>query len=169
MTLFNSKDDLTPMAGKEKHLPSSSSPYPKEIRTILGEGAHFNGVLSFEGAVRIDGKVDGEIVSKGTLLVGEKSIIQADIKTECIVIGGRICGNVIASDRMEMLANAEICGNIQTPLLKIEEGAIFQGNCKMHKNDQGNAKSISYIEKEKAQEHSDKKEDVGKEKKLKPV
>jgi cytoskeletal protein CcmA (bactofilin family) len=140
MTLFN-KDDSTPQSNRTK---SSSTSNPKEIRTILGEDAYFSGNLSFEGAVRIDGKLDGEIVSKGTLLVGEKSVIQADIQTESIIIGGKVCGNIIATDRLEMLSNSEICGNIQTPLLKIEEGATFQGVCEMHQEGQ-QPKSISYV------------------------
>jgi cytoskeletal protein CcmA (bactofilin family) len=140
MTLFN-KDDSTPQPNRTK---STSTSNPKEIRTILGEDSYFNGNLSFEGAVRIDGKLDGEIVSKGTLLVGEKSIIQADIQTESIIIGGKICGNIVATNRLEMLSNSEICGNIQTPLLKIEEGATFQGACEMHQNDQ-QPKSIPYV------------------------
>lgn len=122
-----------------------SPPNTKDIRTILGEEAHFNGVLSFEGAVRIDGKLDGEIVSNGTLFVGEKSEIQADIRIGSIVIGGKVRGNIIATTRLEILSNAEIFGNIQTPLLKIEEGAIFQGTCEMCSIEQ-EPKSISYVD-----------------------
>lgn len=140
MALFN-KDDPTPQSNGTK---STSTSGPKEICTILGEDAYFNGNLSFEGAVRIDGKLDGEIVSKGMLVVGEKSVIQADIQTESIIIGGKVCGNIIATDRLEMLSNSEICGNIQTPLLKIEEGAKFEGVCEMHQNEQ-QPKSISYV------------------------
>jgi cytoskeletal protein CcmA (bactofilin family) len=141
MTLFN-KDDSIPQPNRTK---STSTSNPKEIRTILGEDAYFNGNLSFEGSVRIDGKLDGEIVSKGTLVVGEKSVVQADIHTESIIIGGKVCGNIVATDRLEMLSNSEICGNIQTPLLKIEEGATFQGVCEMHQHDQ-HPKSIPYVE-----------------------
>jgi cytoskeletal protein CcmA (bactofilin family) len=150
MPIFN-KNDSAPTVKKEKLTPT---PYPKEIRTILGENAHFNGVLSFEGAVRIDGNVKGEIISKGTLLVGEKSVIQAEIKAESIIVGGKICGNVTAVNRLELLSNAEICGNIQTPLLKIEEGAIFQGTSEMQKYDQ-ETKSISYIKEKKVEKKKD--------------
>lgn len=139
MTFFN-KDESPPLTRKEKIAPG-----PKEIRTILGEDALFEGVLSFDGAVRIDGKLKGKIISKGTLLVGEKSVIEADIKVDSIIIGGKIIGNIIATSRLEMLSNAEISGNIQTPFLKIEEGAIFLGACKMRKIDY-ETKSISYVE-----------------------
>ncbi len=144
MTFFN-KIESQPLTRKEKNAPNSS---PKEIRTILGEDAHFEGILSFDGAVRIDGKLKGEIISKGTLLVGEKSVIEADIKVDSIIVGGKILGNIIATSRLEMLSNAEISGNIQTPFLKIEEGAIFLGACKMHKVDY-ETKSISYVEEKK--------------------
>ena len=144
MTFFN-KIEPPPLTRKEKNAPAN---YPKEIRTILGEEAHFEGVLSFDGAVRIDGNLKGEIISKGTLLVGEKSVIEADIKVDSIIIGGKVLGNIIATSRLEMLSNSEISGNIQTPFLKIEEGAIFLGACKMHKLDY-ETKSISYIEEKK--------------------
>ncbi len=144
MTFFN-KMESPPLTRKEKIAPNTP---PKEIRTILGEDALFEGVLSFDGAVRIDGKLKGEIISKGTLLVGEKSVIEADIKVDSIIIGGKVLGNIIATSRMEMLSNSEISGNIQTPFLKIEEGAIFLGACKMHKPDY-ETKSISYVEEKK--------------------
>lgn len=121
-----------------------SSHAHKDIRTILGEGTNFNGVLSFEGAVRIDGELEGEVISNGTLFVGEKAVIQADIKVNCLVVGGKVSGNIVVGNRIEMLSNAEVFGNIQTPVLKIEEGAIFQGTCDMLKDNQ-ETKSISYI------------------------
>ncbi len=135
----------------------TASPHShRDIRTILGEGTHFNGILSFEGAVRIDGKLDGEIISKGTLFVGEKAVIQADIKVDTLIVGGKICGNITLVSRMEMLSHAEVCGNIQVPVLKVEEGAIFQGTCDMRRNNQ-ETKSISYIKAKEPQvvvEHS---------------
>ena len=119
----------------------------RDIRTILGEGTHFNGVLSFEGAVRIDGELEGEIISNGTLIVGEKAVIQADIKVNSLTVGGKVYGKIIVADRMEILAHAEICGNIQTPILKVEEGAIFQGSCDMRRDNQ-EPMSISYVKEE---------------------
>jgi cytoskeletal protein CcmA (bactofilin family) len=119
------------------------SPNPDSIRTMIAEGTNFKGVLSFDGSVRIDGRMEGEIVSNGTLFVGHKSVIQADIKVDSITIGGKICGNIIAATRLVMLSTAEVNGKIQTPILKIEEGAKFQGTCKMRQDTQ-ETKSIPY-------------------------
>lgn len=109
----------------------NSPSYPDNIRTIVGEGTKFKGVLSFEGSARIDGDMEGEIISKGTIIIGEHAVIQADIKVESVTVGGKVCGNITASGRLVVLSGAEINGNIQSPVLQIEEGAKFEGTCEM--------------------------------------
>jgi len=81
--------------------------------------------------IRIDGRVEGEIITKGTLVVGESAVIQADINASTVVSGGRITGNITASEKVQLLAPAIVSGGIKTPLLVLEEGARFNGSCEM--------------------------------------
>jgi cytoskeletal protein CcmA (bactofilin family) len=109
----------------------SGSPEQSEITAFLGKGTEFKGVLSFEGTIRVDGKVDGEVASKDTLIGGEESLLQGEISVGTLICSGKIIGNVNASQKVHLLAPAKIQGNIKTPKLIIEEGVIFDGKCEM--------------------------------------
>ena len=102
-----------------------------EITAFLGKGTEFKGVLSFEGTIRIDGKVDGEVVSKDTLIAGDEAFLQGEISVGTIISSGRIAGNINASQKVHILAPGIIEGNIKTPKLIIEEGVTFDGKCEM--------------------------------------
>lgn len=106
----------------------------KDFSGFLSEGTSFKGILSFSGTFRIDCKFEGEIISNDTLIIGENATISADITIGSIFVSGKVIGNIIASDRIEICTNGEVYGNIDTPVLKISEGVIFEGNCKMKKN-----------------------------------
>jgi len=107
----------------------SSSPRESSgnINALLGKGSEFDGKLTFEGTVRIDGKFTGEIFSEDTLIIGEGARIKAEIS----VLYGEIVGNVKAAGMVEMHAPARLIGNIETPSMLIETGVTFEGACKM--------------------------------------
>ncbi|MBI3600060.1 MAG: polymer-forming cytoskeletal protein [Nitrospinae bacterium] len=107
----------------------------EEVKAFLGEGTEFKGLLSFEGTVRIDGKFEGEVVSKDTLIVGENAVMSAEVSVGTIVVRGKITGNIATTKKIEILSKGEIIGNIKTPLLFVEEGAILDGKCEMIKRD----------------------------------
>ena len=107
----------------------------EEVKAFLGEGTEFNGLLSFEGTVRIDGKFEGEVVSKDTLILGESAVMNAEVSVGIIIVRGKIAGNIVASKKIEIRAEGEVIGNIKTPLLFVEEGAILDGKCEMIKKD----------------------------------
>jgi cytoskeletal protein CcmA (bactofilin family) len=109
----------------------SGTPEQSEITAFLGKGTEFKGVLSFEGTVRVDGKVEGEIISKDTLIAGDGAFLQGEITIGTIISSGKIVGNVNASQKVHILAPAHIQGNIKTPNLIIEEGVTFDGKCEM--------------------------------------
>ena len=102
-----------------------------EINAFLGKDTEFEGKLSFKGAVRIDGHFTGEIFTEGTLIVGELAVIESNIHVSHIIISGEIRGNIIADNRIEIHAPGKVFGNIQAPTVVIEEGVIFEGNCRM--------------------------------------
>jgi cytoskeletal protein CcmA (bactofilin family) len=101
-----------------------------QINAFLGKDTEFEGKLSFTGAVRMDCRFKGEILSGGTLIVGESAVIESDVHVSHMVISGEVRGNIEA-DRVEIRAPGKVIGNIRSPVLVIEEGVIFDGVCQM--------------------------------------
>lgn len=115
-----------------------------EIKAFLGEGTDFKGILTFEGTVRVDGRLEGEIYTKDTLIVGESAVVGAEINVHTIVISGIVRGNVNATGKIEVHRPGKLYGNVKTPSLYIEEGVIFEGNCVMTE-DASEEKKVSPI------------------------
>ncbi|TPV93504.1 MAG: polymer-forming cytoskeletal protein [Myxococcales bacterium FL481] len=103
----------------------------QEITTVLGKGSAFEGKLSFEGAVRIDGDFSGEIQTEGTLIVGETANVAAEIRAANVVVQGTARGDIAATSSLEIHQPARVHGNLSTPSLVIQKGARFEGNCTM--------------------------------------
>jgi cytoskeletal protein CcmA (bactofilin family) len=101
------------------------------VTAFLGEGTSFKGILSFEGTVRIDGRMEGEIFSGDTLVIGETASVNAKIQVGIIVISGTVHGDITAHKKVEILSTGRLYGNIVTPILSIEEGVLFEGTCSM--------------------------------------
>ena len=114
---------------KKERLPAGGD----NLNAFIGEGTTFKGNLSFQGMVRVDGRLDGEIFTKDTLVVGKTAEIKADIHAGALVVGGTIHGNVTAEKKIELHSGARLQGNISTPSLVIAEGVIFEGSCTMGK------------------------------------
>jgi cytoskeletal protein CcmA (bactofilin family) len=102
-----------------------------EITTLLGRGSEFEGKLTFEGTVRIDGKLSGEIFSEDVLVIGEGAQVNAEIDVGVIIVEGNVTGNIRAKRAVELHAPARVKGNIETPSLYIDKGVIFEGHSKM--------------------------------------
>ena len=102
-----------------------------EINTLLGRGTSFEGKLTFEGTVRIDGRLLGEIFSDDILVIGEGADVKAKIDVGTLIVEGNVEGNIRAGRLVELHAPARVRGNIETPQLFIDKGVIFEGNCKM--------------------------------------
>jgi cytoskeletal protein CcmA (bactofilin family) len=102
-----------------------------DLNALLGRGSEFEGKLTFEGTVRIDGKFNGTIVTNDVLVVGEGAKIQAEISCGTIIVHGEINGDVKAKGAVELHHPARMKGNIDTPSLMIEKGVTFEGQCKM--------------------------------------
>jgi len=116
-----------------------------EINAFLGKDTEFEGKLSFKGTVRIDGHFTGEIFTEGTLIVGELAVIGSNIHVSHIIISGEIRGNIIADNRIEIHAPGKVFGNIQAPTVVIEEGVIFEGNCRMRGTEKVEDKKLAVI------------------------
>src|SRR5512146_3032020 len=102
-----------------------------EINTLLGRGSEFEGKLVFEGTVRIDGKLSGEIFSQDVLIIGEGAEVHAEIEIGTVLVYGTVVGNIHAKQSIELHSPGRIQGNIVTPTLVVDQGTIFDGHCKM--------------------------------------
>lgn len=113
---------------------SPVSPPTGNLEAFLGKGSKVNGKLVFEGPVNIDGEVEGEIEAKSKLLIGESAKVKATIKGSEIIVKGSVEGDIFASSRLILQKPAKVQGNIAGPAVSIEEGVVFEGNCKMTKS-----------------------------------
>ena len=116
------------MLKREKDRPGNDF---GDVKAFLGEGTEFRGVLSFEGTVRIDGALEGEILGEDLLIVGEPAVVKAEIDVGTAVVSGTVTGNIRARHRVELLAPSSVTGTIRTPSLVVAAGATFNGNCEM--------------------------------------
>ncbi|HEU0252565.1 MAG TPA: polymer-forming cytoskeletal protein [Pyrinomonadaceae bacterium] len=99
---------------------------------FVGGGTVVTGEANFKAMMRVDGHLSGRVSStSGTLIVGNNGKVDANIEVAVAVIHGTINGDIIATQRLELGRSAKVNGNIQTPSLIIEQGAIFEGSCKM--------------------------------------
>ncbi len=128
-TQFNKKELKMPLGKKEDIVKD-----PTSLNAILGKGSKFEGKLTFEGTVRVEGDFIGEIFSEDTLIVGEGAHIQAEISVGSISVYGEIKGNIVAQKSCELHSPAKVIGNITTGNLMIESGVNYEGNCKTDKS-----------------------------------
>jgi cytoskeletal protein CcmA (bactofilin family) len=101
------------------------------VTGFLGSQTEFTGKLCFAGVVHLDGTFHGEIISRGTLVVGSESVVHAEIHSNVLKVSGEVHGNLTATEKIELYPPAKVYGNIRTPSLVVEEGVIFEGTCKM--------------------------------------
>lgn len=99
--------------------------------TIITPGCHFNGKLYCKGSSRIGGRIEGEVVSDGILIIEEEAVVHAKIKAEEAIVQGRIKGKLEASFKVELDSTSHFEGDLVTPSLTIKEGAVFNGYATM--------------------------------------
>lgn len=95
--------------------------------TLLAKGVVLKGEIHVEGTVRIDGRLDGDIQTRGQVIIGEDGLVQGTITAGSVVSSGRIKAKVMANERVQLMKTATLIGEVLTPLLVIEEGAKLQG------------------------------------------
>jgi cytoskeletal protein CcmA (bactofilin family) len=106
---------------------------PRDFTTLINEGTEIEGKFTFTGTVLLNGRIRGEIISNDSLVVGEKGVINASIRAGVVEISGEVVGNVNATDRIELHANCRVYGDIDAPVVVIDEGALLEGQCRMTK------------------------------------
>lgn len=124
------------VTGSSKALTESES-LARDIKEgtlsgFVGSATAFTGEATFKAMMRIDGQLSGRISSSsGTLVVGTNGKVDANIEVAVATIHGTVNGDIIATQRLELGRSAKVNGNIQAPSLIIEQGALFEGSCKM--------------------------------------
>ncbi|MGH7256141.1 MAG: bactofilin family protein [Nitrospirales bacterium] len=103
----------------------------QEVIAFVGRGVEFKGTITYNGSVRIDGHLDGEIHTDGILLVGEEAKITAKINAGVVISQGTITGDIVATERVRLLSPAVFSGSVKAPVLSMEEGVLFNGSCEM--------------------------------------
>ena len=103
----------------------------EDLSAYVGRDVEFKGSISYSGTVRIDGSLEGEIRTDGTLLIGEDAVIQAKVSAGKIVCKGKITGDVVAKESVKLRAPAVINGSVKTPVLSMEDGVLFNGGLEM--------------------------------------
>jgi cytoskeletal protein CcmA (bactofilin family) len=102
------------------------------LNGFIGNGTALTGEAMFKGMLRVDGHLSGTIISEdGTLIVGNNGQVDANVEVAIATINGTVNGDIIASKRIEIGRAAKVTGNIQTAALVIEQGATFEGSCRM--------------------------------------
>jgi cytoskeletal protein CcmA (bactofilin family) len=115
------------MFGKEPETMADES----KVNSILGKGCKYKGTFDGEGTFRVDGEFEGTVKSCETIHVGKTGVVKAEITVKNAIIWGKVVGNIMAENRIELQAGSHLQGNIKTSRLVIDEGVFFEGNCSM--------------------------------------
>lgn len=107
------------MAGKD----------PSRVDTVIGKDTTLRGTVESEGAIRVDGRFEGDITTAGDMFIGESGFVQGTVVAKNITIAGQLQGRIEARGRLELMPTASVQGEIKMSLLVVEEGAFLQGNC----------------------------------------
>jgi cytoskeletal protein CcmA (bactofilin family) len=129
------------MAGAQRH---------EEANSIIGNNSQFQGKFAVKGAIRIDGKFEGDSLIVDKVFIGPKGKVKTNVKASSVVVEGVLIGNIQATNRVLLLPSSRILGDIQTPELIIQNGTILRGNCTIsHRTDTDSKELIlSLYEKE---------------------
>jgi cytoskeletal protein CcmA (bactofilin family) len=105
----------------------------EDLTAFIDEGTEIEGKYNFSGVVMLNGKLSGEIAAAESLIVGDKGVIHASIRAASVVVSGEVVGNIVAGERVELRGHARVSGDVESPVVVVEEGVVFEGRCRMHK------------------------------------
>lgn len=100
-------------------------------RTFFSAGTRIEGTLELDGEVKLEGSIKGKVSGTGVIIIGERADLQADVFAPSIVVHGLVRGQIHASDRLELHRTARVKGMIQAARIRVDEGAAFEGECRM--------------------------------------
>ncbi len=103
-------------------------------KNVLSSDVEITGTLKFGGELTFEGKLEGDIVTDGTLQLGDSTVVNGNISVASVVVRGKVNGNITAKDKIEIKAKAELFGDIRAAKLVIEEGVTFVGKTEVNPN-----------------------------------
>ena len=110
-----------------------------DLSAYIDEASEIEGKYTFGGTVMLNGKLTGEIWSDDTLIVGEKAVVHASVRAGIVLVSGEVRGNILGIERVELRGTARVYGDVEAPVVVIEEGVLFEGHCRMTKTRQPEA------------------------------
>lgn len=129
------------------------------VNGLLDKGCNFEGKLTFDGVVQVNGDFRGEIYSDGTLVVGQNANIDAKVFIDTIIIDGNVQGSLEAKSKVELHRGGTLVANVQTRSFMIEDGGLFKGKCEMPVTDARSDVMCSTVEDDKVYVRSKGKDD----------
>jgi len=128
MGLFKKDDDLS------------------RLDTLIGNGTILEGTLTSRESICIEGTVRGKVLCEGSVIVGPKGRVDADIYAETVLVGGEVNGNIVSKSKLEITTNGKLRGDIKTGSLIIAEGVLFEGKCQMMTEDHSSNRTDETLE-----------------------
>jgi cytoskeletal protein CcmA (bactofilin family) len=134
-------------------IPVSAAPVRQPAASVesaayLDRTSKITGKLSFEASTRLDGTIDGEILAKDHLTIGESATINAQIRAASIVVAGKVHGDITATHRIEIRPSGRVIGNLSAPVLVVHDGALFEGHCSMQSDSAQNERKVTVFPKD---------------------
>ena len=111
-----------------------NAPSTNSSKNVLNSDVELKGTLKFAGEMTFDGKLEGDINSEGTLNLGDNAVVKGTIDVGSVVVRGKISGNIIAKDKIDIKAKTELFGDVRAAKLVIEEGVTFVGKSEVNPN-----------------------------------
>ena len=113
----------------------------EQLQAFLDAGTSFEGKISFNGVVRIDGHFRGEINAEGLLVIGETGVVEAKVQVGSLLIRGTVVGDITAKERVEIGSSGDVEGSVVSTILKVEEGARLVARVAMGERQRGGSSS----------------------------
>ncbi|MDR0561839.1 MAG: polymer-forming cytoskeletal protein [Spirochaetaceae bacterium] len=113
------------------------------VNTIIGPGTKVNGVIESSGFTRIDGNVQGDVQAAGRIVIGERARLKSNVSGTAITVGGVVYGNILASERVIILASALILGDVITRRIQADEGCLIHGKVFVCQSDEQWHKAVA--------------------------
>ena len=107
---------------------------PNNSKNILAADVEVKGTLKFSGELTFEGKLEGEIQSDGVLNLGDSAVVNGNINAQSVVVRGKVNGNIVAKEKIDIKAKTEMFGDIRAAKLAIEEGVTFVGKTEVNPN-----------------------------------
>ncbi len=128
-----STQELDASLGSQKlfQVPTPVLQAKKDVVAFFGAGVECIGEIWYEGNVQIDGRLEGTVHTKGTLVIGDRAVVKAKIEAGTVICKGKIQGEVVAQESIKLLAPGLIDGTMSAPKLSVENGGVFNGQVSM--------------------------------------